>query len=193
MPGIFNVSNALAAILVARHFKIAQDVVKDALQRQTVPGRCENVRISDKFVFLVDYAHNFLSFQKLYESLKADYPGQRIVVVVGCPGGKAQLRRRDIGTLSGQNADYLYLTAEDPQFEDVRSICEEIASFVKPYGTPYEIIEDRAQAVEKAITTAQKGDVIVLAAKGEEVYQKVRGEYVYYESDLAIAKRLLSV
>ena len=68
-----------------------------------------------------------------------------------------------------------------------------IASFVKPYGTPYEIIEDRAQAVEKAITTAQKGDVIVLAAKGEEVYQKVRGEYVYYESDLAIAKRLLSV
>ena len=51
MPGIFNVSNALAAILVARHFKIAQDVVKDALQRQTVPGRCENVRISDKFVF----------------------------------------------------------------------------------------------------------------------------------------------
>lgn len=39
MPGIFNVSNALAAILVARHFKIAQDVVKDALQRQTVPGR----------------------------------------------------------------------------------------------------------------------------------------------------------
>ncbi len=29
--------------------------------------------------------------------------------------------------------------------------------------------------------------------KVEEVYQKVRGEYVYYESDLAIAKRLLSV
>ena len=70
---------------------------------------------------------------------------------------------------------------------DVRSICEEIASFCK------DVIEDRAQAVEKAITTAQKGDVIVLAAKGEEVYQKVRGEYVYYESDLAIAKRLLSV
>ena len=74
-----------------------------------------------------------------------------------------------------------------------REICEEIASFVKPYNKPYEIIEDRAQAVEKAILTAQPGDVIVLAAKGEEVYQKVRGEYVYYESDLAIAKRLLSV
>ena len=192
MAGRFNVENALAAILAAKALGGDDQSIREGLLQNEVQGRM-NLFEKDGVTVLVDYAHNFLSFQKLYESLKADYPGQRIVVVVGCPGGKAQLRRRDIGTLSGQNADYLYLTAEDPQFEDVRSICEEIASFVKPYGTPYEIIEDRAQAVEKAITTAQKGDVIVLAAKGEEVYQKVRGEYVYYESDLAIAKRLLSV
>lgn len=192
MAGRFNVENALAAILAAKVLGVDDQSIREGLLQNEVQGRM-NLFEKDGVTVLVDYAHNFLSFQKLYESLKADYPGQRIVVVVGCPGGKAQLRRRDIGTLSGQNADYLYLTAEDPQFEDVRSICEEIASFVKPYGTPYEIIEDRAQAVEKAITTAQKGDVIVLAAKGEEVYQKVRGEYVYYESDLAIAKRLLSV
>lgn len=192
MAGRFNVENALAAILAAKALGVDDQSIREGLLQNEVQGRM-NLFEKDGVTVLVDYAHNFLSFQKLYESLKADYPGQRIVVVVGCPGGKAQLRRRDIGTLSGQNADYLYLTAEDPQFEDVRSICEEIASFVKPYGTPYEIIEDRAQAVEKAITTAQEGDVIVLAAKGEEVYQKVRGEYVYYESDLAIAKRLLSV
>ena len=192
MAGRFKVENALAAILAAKALGVDDQSIREGLLQNEVQGRM-NLFEKDGVTVLVDYAHNFLSFQKLYESLKADYPGQRIVVVVGCPGGKAQLRRRDIGTLSGQNADYLYLTAEDPQFEDVRSICEEIASFVKPYGTPYEIIEDRAQAVEKAITTAQKGDVIVLAAKGEEVYQKVRGEYVYYESDLAIAKRLLSV
>lgn len=192
MAGRFNVENALAAILAAKALGVDDQSIREGLLQNEVQGRM-NLFEKDGVTVLVDYAHNFLSFQKLYESLKADYPGQRIVVVVGCPGGKAQLRRRDIGTLSGQNADYLYLTAEDPQFEDVRSICEEIASFVKPYGTPYEIIEDRTQAVEKAITTAQKGDVIVLAAKGEEVYQKVRGEYVYYESDLAIAKRLLSV
>ena len=192
MAGRFNVENALAAILAAKALGVDDQSIREGLLQNEVQGRM-NLFEKDGVTVLVDYAHNFLSFQKLYESLKADYPGQRIVMVVGCPGGKAQLRRRDIGTLSGQNADYLYLTAEDPQFEDVRSICEEIASFVKPYGTPYEIIEDRAQAVEKAITTAQKGDVIVLAAKGEEVYQKVRGEYVYYESDLAIAKRLLSV
>ena len=190
MAGRFNVENALAAILAAKALGVDDQSIREGLLQNEVQGRM-NLFEKDGVTVLVDYAHNFLSFQKLYESLKADYPGQRIVVVVGCPGGKAQLRRRDIGTLSGQNADYLYLTAEDPQFEDVRSICEEIASFVKPYGTPYEIIEDRAQAVEKAITTAQKGDVIVLAAKGEEVYKKVRGENVYYENDLANPKRML--
>ena len=192
MAGRFNVENALAAIASATALGVDEQSIREGLLKNEVQGRM-NLFEKDGITVLVDYAHNYLSFKKLYESLKADYPGRRIVVVVGCPGGKAFLRRRDIGTLSGQNADYLYLTAEDPQFEDVRTICEEIASFVEPYHTPYEIIEDRAQAVEKAITTAQPGDVIVLAAKGEEVYQKVRGEYVYYESDLAIAKRLLSI
>lgn len=192
MAGRFNVENAMAAIASAKALGVDDESIREGLLKNEVQGRM-NLFEKDGITVLVDYAHNYLSFKKLYESLKADYPGRRIVVVVGCPGGKAYLRRRDIGTLSGENADYLYLTAEDPQFEDVREICEEIASFVKPYHTPYEIIEDRAQAVEKAIVTAQPGDVIVLAAKGEEVYQKVRGEYVYYESDLAIAKRLLSI
>ena len=192
MAGRFNVENALAAIVCAKTLGIDEESIREGLIKNQVQGRM-NLLEKDGLTVLVDYAHNYLSFKKLYESLKADYPGRRIVVVVGCPGGKAFLRRHDIGTLSGENADYMYLTAEDPQFEDVRSICEEIASFLKPYGTPYEIIEDRAEAVEKAIRTAQQGDVIVLAAKGEEVYQKVRGEYVYYESDLAIAKRMLAL
>ena len=78
-------------------------------------------------------------------------------------------------------------------FEEVGDICKDIASYLEPYGTPYEIIEDRAAAVEKSILTAQKGDVVILAAKGEEVYQKVRGGFEPYESDLAIAKRCLNM
>ena len=34
-------------------------------------GRCENVRISDKFVFLVDYAHNEMSLRNLLGTLRA--------------------------------------------------------------------------------------------------------------------------
>lgn len=192
MAGRFNVENALAAFCAAKALGVDDESIAKGLYVSQVRGRM-NLFEKDGITVIVDYAHNYLSFSKLYESLKADYPGRRIVVVVGCPGGKNYLRRRDIGTLSGQNADYLYLTAEDPQFEDVGEICREIASYLEPYHTPYEIIEDRKTAVEKSILQAKKGDVIILAAKGEEVYQKVRGGFEPYESDLAIAKRCLNI
>lgn len=190
MAGRFNVENALTAFCVAKALNIDDASIAHGLYVNEVKGRM-NLFEKDGVTVIVDYAHNYLSFSKLYESIKADYPGRRIVVVVGCPGGKNYIRRRDIGKLSGMYADYMYLTAEDPQFEDVRKICEDIASYLEPYKTPYEIIEDRAEAVEKALMTAKKGDVIILAAKGEEVYQKVEGKYVPYESDLAIAKRCM--
>ena len=191
MAGRFNVENALAAFAAAKALGIDDGSIAEGFAANQVRGRM-NLFEKDGVTVIVDYAHNYLSFSKLYESLKLDYPGRRIVVVFGCPGGHAYLRRRDIGTLSGKYADYIYLTAEDPQFEDVTEICREIAAYIEPFHTPYEIIPDRTQAVEKAIRTAKEGDVILLAAKGEEVYQKVRGEYVYFESDIAITKRCLA-
>ncbi len=190
MAGRFNVENALAAFCAAKALNADDESIAAGLYRSEAKGRM-NLFVKDGITVIVDYAHNFMSFSKLYESLKLDYPGQPIKVVVGCPGGKNYHRRRDIGQLSGQNADFMYLTAEDPGFEDVCEICREIASYLEPYKTPYAIIEDRALAVETAIHEAQRGDVIILAAKGEEIYQKVRGKYEPYESDLAIVKRLM--
>lgn len=190
MAGRFNVENALAAFCAAKALGVDDKSIEDGLFTSEVKGRM-NLFEKDGVTVIVDYAHNYLSFSKLYESLKLDYPGRRIVVVVGAPGGKNFHRRREIAQLSGQYADYMILTAEDPGFEEVGDICKDIASYLEPYGTPYEIIEDRAAAVEKSILQAQKGDVIILAAKGEEVYQKVRGGFEPYESDLAIAQRCM--
>ncbi len=191
MAGRFNVENALAAFCAAKALNVDEESIAAGLYISEAKGRM-NLFEKDGITVIVDYAHNYMSFSKLYESLKLDYPGRRIVVVVGCPGGKNFHRRRDIGQLSGQNAQFMYLTAEDPGFEDVTEICKEIASYLEPYNTPYEIIEDRATAVETSIRKAQKGDVIILAAKGEEIYQKVRGGFEPYESDLAIVQRLLA-
>lgn len=190
MAGRFNVENALAAFCAAKCLGVDDSSIEEGLCHSSVKGRM-NLFEKDGVTVIVDYAHNYLSFSKLYESLKADYPGRRIVVVVGAPGGKNFHRRREIGQLSGQNADYMILTAEDPGFEDPAEIAKDIASYLEPYGTPYEIIADRKEAVEKAILQAKAGDVVVLAAKGEEVYQKVRGGFEPYESDLAIAQRCM--
>ena len=80
---------------------------------------------------IIDYAHNELSAKALYESLKEDYPGKNIKVVFGCPGDKGINRRRDMGSLAGQYADYIYLTAEDPGHSLVKDICSDIIKYIE--------------------------------------------------------------
>ncbi len=189
IPGRFNIENALVAITLAKKLKIDDESIRRGLIKTVVKGRM-NVFEKNGVTVIVDYAHNKLSYTKLYESLKLDYPNRRIVSVGGCVGGKAYNRRGEFGTIVGENSDYVYLTAVDPQFEKVEDICKDIALYIKDTNK-YEIIPDRKTAVEKAISNAKSGDVIVLIGKGEEEYQKINGISEKYESDLAIAKRML--
>ena len=56
LPGQFNIYNALAAISVAGHFKVDREQIKAALEKQVVPGRCQNMSAGAGYVFLIDYA-----------------------------------------------------------------------------------------------------------------------------------------
>jgi len=189
MQGRFNVENALAAIVVAKTYDIPDEYIERGLMKTEVQGRM-NVYEKDGVTVIVDYAHNKLSFTKFFEALKLDYPGRRIITVAGGPGGKAYARRKDLGEIAGEASDYMYLTEEDPQFEETVDICRDIAAYVK---CPYEIIESRKEAVETAIKKAKSGDVVALLAKGEEEYIKIRGTFVPYESDVKIVKRLFGI
>lgn len=188
LEGRFNMTNALAAIAAAKELGVDDDSIRRGIQSIFVPGRMNIYRKNGALV-LVDYAHNHLSFTELFESLKKDYPGQPVKVVCGCPGHKNMRRRRDIGLLCGKYASKVYLTAEDPGFESVEEICEEMAEYVRmDQRAEYVIIPDRAQAVKTSLEEAKEGDIIIVAGKGEEIYQKVCGEYLPYESDVVIVR-----
>jgi len=189
MQGRFNVENALAAIVVAKSYNIPEECIERGLIMTEVQGRM-NVYEKDGITVVVDYAHNKLSFTKFFEALKLDYPGRRIITVAGGPGGKAYARRKDLGEIAGKASSYMYLTEEDPQFEETENICRDIAEYVE---CPYEIIVDRKEAIETAIKNAKQGDVVALLAKGEEDYIKRKGVFVPYESDVKIVKRLFKI
>ena len=186
--GLFNVENAAAAITLCKTLGVDDESIKKGLLKTSVPGRM-SIFENNGVTVIVDYAHNLLSFTKLFESLKIDYPGRKIISVGGTPGNKALTRRKDFANVVGKNSDYIYLTSDDPQFEDVIKICEEIASYMP--DAPFEIIADRVEAVTKAIKNAKSGDVVAVIGKGAENYQKYNGKSVPYECDLNIAQRLL--
>ena len=193
MPGLFNVENALAAIAVAVDMGVPYKNIYDGLREARANGRMEVYSDKEgKVIVIVDYAHNKLSFEKLYESTIKEYPEREIITVFGCPGNHALNRRKDLGELSGKFSDMSYLTMEDPRNEDPEDICKEISTYIEKENGKYKIITDRGQAIKHAITEARPNSVILITGKGNETVQYIKGKYVECEPDGYYAKKYLA-
>lgn len=195
IPGLFNVENALAAIAIATNLGIEQKYIYLGLKKAKSAGRMEIYYSNDKKILsIVDYAHNKISFEKIFETTKKEYPDRKIIALFGCTGNKAQIRRKDLGEESGKNADYIYITADDPAFESVIQISNEVAKYVEKYTKNYEIIEDRSEAIKKAVEKVLSSDekyIILLLGKGNEIKQKVGSDYVPYFGDSQNIKKCI--
>lgn len=190
MHGKFNVSNALAAIVTAEYFGIGNDAIQLGLKNTLVPGRMDFFYNKDKDVYVVvDFAHNKLSFNNLFASLKEEYPNRRLGVVIGSAGGKGFQRRKAIGEVLTQYADYAILTDCDSNYEDTMSICRDILQYVGKNGPECRIILDREEAITTALKEAQKGDIIALVARGEESRRWWKGQILECVSDVELARR----
>jgi UDP-N-acetylmuramoyl-L-alanyl-D-glutamate--2,6-diaminopimelate ligase len=184
MPGEFNIENALAAIAATNLLGISQEYAKEALSKVVVPGRMGVYSTPDKEIIAIsDYAHNRLSFERLATSMQKAYPTYQLVSVFGAPGGKALGRREELGSVGGAYSDYVYITMDDPEYEDVQDISREIATYVEKEDTPYEIIEDRTEAIQKAIREAKEKTIVLAIGKGHETTMKIKGELVPMKSD----------
>lgn len=193
MSGTFNIENALAAMAVTYSLGVPEKYIYAGLSKAKVQGRMDKYtsKNGDKVV-VVDYAHNKLSFNKLYDAVQKQYPGRKIITVFGCPGEKAISRRRDLGLISGLRSDKIILTMEDPGTENIREICEEIAQYVKQNNNDYEIVEDRAEAIRRAILLPEPNTVVLITGKGDERYQRIGKKTIKYPSDVDNAIRFLA-
>lgn len=192
IPGLFNVQNALAAISVCYLYGIPQKYMYVGLMKARSSGRMEIYSNSDsKIIVIVDYAHNKMSFETLFDSVKKEFPERTISIVFGCPGKKALARRRDLGTISGKYASKVYITEEDFGEEPLMDICEEIAGYVKAQNCPYEIIPDRGDAINKAISDCTGKSVILVTGKGNETRLKRGNVYEPCLTDVEYTKKYL--
>ena len=192
MPGLFNVENALAAIALSQALNIPESCVYVGLMKARVPGRMEvYTNADDTVTAIVDYAHNRMSFETLFRSVQAEYPGRRVVTVFGCPGKKALDRRRDLGEVSGQHSNLVVLTEEDSGEEDTLSICREIAGHVAAQGCEYSIQPNRGEAIRQAVLDCREPTVLLITGKGAETRQKRGSEYVDTPSDVDFVQSAL--
>lgn len=179
VPGLFSVENALAAVAVCDLLGVPIADVQAGLASARVLGRNDCVAVPADYNVIIDYAHNGQSFHAVIDTFAA-FPHARIITVFGSVGDRAQLRRQEVGLISGKRADLSIVTTDDPGFEDPKAICEEIAGYVRQAGGACRVIPDRRQAVFAALDEAKAGDIVLILGKGHETAQKVRGEKVPY-------------
>jgi UDP-N-acetylmuramoyl-L-alanyl-D-glutamate--2,6-diaminopimelate ligase len=169
LPGLFNVQNALASIAAAHSLGVELDVARAALaEAERVPGRFEPVDEGQPFTVLVDYAHTPEALDNVLRAAR-ELTDRRVHVVFGAGGDRDRAKRPLMGKAAAALADRVIVTSDNPRSEDPRAIIEEILAGT---GPGVECEPDRRRAISLAVSSAEPGDVVVVAGKGHEQGQE---------------------
>ena len=189
IPGRFSVYNSLAAMLVCQELGATTENIKEGLENIKVPGRSELVDNNSELPIMIDYAHTVDSLSSILNAVKT-YTKGRVICVFGCGGDRDKEKRPLMGEVSGKIADYTILTTDNPRSEKPEKIIKEIEAGISKTKGKYEVIEDRAEAIKKAIKMMNKRDILVLAGKGHERYQEVKDKKIPFD-ERQIVKEIL--
>ncbi|MHC4460156.1 MAG: UDP-N-acetylmuramoyl-L-alanyl-D-glutamate--2,6-diaminopimelate ligase [Planctomycetota bacterium] len=188
--GRYNVSNSLAAAGLCLAVGLDLETIAAGLSAlRTIPGRLEKLDANGVSVF-IDYAHTDDALKNALSTLKSFCKG-RLTVVFGCGGDRDRTKRPRMARVAEELADWVIVTSDNPRTERPADIISEIvAGFENPDSQTIMIESDRKKAIELAIKTAVKDDIILIAGKGHETYQII-GEQKFHFSDMEIAREYL--
>ena len=78
-----------------------------------------------------------------------------------------------MGQAASDLADFSIITTDNPRTEDPWEIVKQIEEgFATRNGNRHQVIDDRREAIERALDIARPGDAVVIAGKGHETYQE---------------------
>ena len=188
LPGLFNVSNALAATAATRALGVPLETIGAALaDAARVPGRFEPVDEGQPFAVLVDYAHTPDSLENVLRAAREITTG-RLHVVFGAGGDRDRTKRPLMGRVAAALADRVIVTSDNPRSEDPEAIVNQIMDGA---GSDAQRDVDRRHAIRHAIETAAEGDVVVIAGKGHEQGQEFEGGRKEPFDDVTVAREAL--
>lgn len=170
IPGEHFVYNAMLAASMARQAGIEFSHLRAGLLELHVPGRMQQIGSEEDTLGVVDYAHTPDGLEKLLATL-SDLKRGRMLCVFGCGGFRDKGKREMMGRIAGSYSDYCIITNDNPRGEPPENIAQAIEEGLRPTGCPYCIVLDRYQAIKRAVSLADKWDIIVVAGKGHETYQ----------------------
>ena len=185
LPGRYNIENSICAAACAVELGVPLRKAFAALENITpAAGRAERLPLGTNFDVIVDYAHTPDGLTKVLAALRPVCRG-RLICVFGCGGDRDSEKRPLMGSAAVNGSDYVILTSDNPRTENPRKIMDDILTGMSGASIPVEPVEERAEAIMRAVSIVRAGDLILLAGKGHENYQiRKEGKIAFNEREI---------
>jgi UDP-N-acetylmuramoyl-L-alanyl-D-glutamate--2,6-diaminopimelate ligase len=189
--GGHNVLNCLSAAAVASGYGISPDVIVRGLESvRELPGRLERIECGQPFGVFVDEAQSPEALDTALRTLRATGIGRLFCVLSPAPEHDRTTRTR-FGLVADEWCDQTLVTAPPrrtfarPSLDDVCSGFHDAARRT--------VVDDRADAIRKALVAARPGDCVLIAGQGSETYSIGDREQDYWDDRQLCRQTLYSL
>ena len=166
--GKYNIYNVTMAFVICFLKGVDSEFLISSIKNlSSISGRGEMLDFGQDYDIILDYAHTFNGIKNILDRV-SNY--KNIIVVTGAAGGRDKEKRPKIGKLILDNSNICIFTMDDPRYEDVDDIIDQIVSFT---DKKYMRIIDRRKAIFKALSLASSNSVVLILGKGRDDYMVV--------------------
>jgi len=178
--GKIQIKNILMAIIAAVKSNIDLKKILISLPKlKSVDGRFEKIgKIKNQSKVILDYAHTPEALKTCLLNLREQFPDQKIILLFGCGGNRDQNKRSKMGKIADDYSDKIYLTDDNPRYENPNKIRKDIKKGIKRKKVIE--ISNRAKAISEAIKNLNIGEILLVAGKGHEKIQDIGKRKIYF-------------
>lgn len=185
LHGFFNLYNITAA-MAAVHLVSGEPLEKIAEVVENfggVSGRMEVV--SESPLVIVDFAHTPDGMEQVLNALKE----KEVLVVFGAGGDRDRSKRPMMGRVAAMYAKKVYVTSDNPRYEDPDTIIAEILSGIEDQA---KVVVDvnRRNAISQALHDRTGDEVVLILGKGDETSQIIYDQHLPFD-DRSVAREIL--
>ena len=188
--GKVQLKNVLMAVIASIKSNINIKNILNVIPRiKSVDGRFEKVgKIKNKSKVILDYAHTPDALKTCLNNLKEQFPSHKISLVFGCGGNRDQNKRAKMGKIADNLSDKIYLTDDNPRFEQASKIRKDIKKGIKKQ----KVLEfsNRAKAISEAINHLKTGEILLVAGKGHETVQEIGRKKIFFSDKKNILRAI---
>ena len=178
--GKIQLKNILMAALAATKSNLdIKKILKIIPKIISIEGRFEKIgKIKNQSKVILDYSHTPEALKTCLLNLREQFPEKKIILLFGCGGNRDQTKRSIMGRIADDLSDQIYLTNDNPRFENPKKIRIDIKKGIK--GKKIIEISNRAKAISEAIKNLNSGEILLVAGKGHEKTQDIAGKKIYF-------------